>query len=157
MAKKQAANIVDIRLDIGSKEQFRINGDDNRIIELDVNDLGILNRLQDSYPRLEELGMKGFEFDDSADEVNNETFNKVIDALNDINNEMCDIIDFVFDSKVAKICSSGKPLYSMRAGQFIFEIILDALFALYSENIQSEFNQMSERMKARTSKYTGKK
>jgi len=154
---KKVANYTDIQLDIGSKEQFRINGDDSRIIELDVRDLGILTRLQESYPRLEELGIKGFEADDATGEIDDETFNNMVTALNSINKEMCDIINYVFDSDIAETCSNGKPLYSMRSGQFIFEIILDALFGLYSENIQVEFNQMSERMRARTQKYTGNK
>lgn len=149
--KKTNPNIVDITLDIGKKEQFRINGDDNRIIELDTSDLGVLNRLRETYPKLQELGIKGFEVDDDTDE----TMNNVLDALDAINNQMIEIMDYVFDSKVAKICADGKPLYNMVAGKFIFEIILDVLFNLYSEHVRSEFDLMSERMKSHTNKYTG--
>lgn len=152
--KKKLDGVIDIQLSVDNRKQFRINGDDKRIIELDISDIGILNRLRESYPRLQELSTKGFEADDSG---NDESVNlgEFIDSLNAINDEMISIMDYIFDSKVAKICADGKPLYNMVAGKFIFEIILDTLFNLYSDNIRAEFGQMSQRMKSHTSKYTG--
>ena len=146
-------NMVDITLDIGKKEQFRINGDDNRIIELDTSDLGVLNRLRETYPKLRELGFQGFEVEDDSDE----SIENMLDALSSINEQMAEIMDYIFDSKVARVCADGKPLYNMVAGKFIFEIILDTLFSLYSEHVNKEFNLMSARMKSHTSKYTGNK
>lgn len=152
--KKKLNGVTDIQLNIDKREQFRINGDNNRIIELDVSDFGILNRLRESYPRLQELSIKGFEADDIGDD-DNIKLGEFMDSLNAINDEMISVMDYIFDSKVAKICADGKPLYNMVAGQFIFEIILDTLFSLYSENIRAEFGQMSQRMKSHTNKYTG--
>ena len=150
--KKKPDGVVDIQLNIDNRKQFRINGDDKRIIELDISDFGILNRLRESYPRLQELGVKGFEFDEDDENIK---LGEFMDSLNAINDEMISIIDYIFDSKVAKICANDKPLYNMVAGKFVFEIILDALFNLYSDNIRTELGQMSQRMKAHTDKYTG--
>lgn len=150
--KKKLDGVVDIQLNIDNRKQFRINNDDKRIIELDISDFGILNRLRESYPRLQELGVKGFEFDEDDENIK---LGEFMDSLNAINDEMISIIDYIFDSKVAKICANDKPLYNMVAGKFVFEIILDALFNLYSDNIRTELGQMSQRMKAHTSKYTG--
>ena len=150
--KKKLDGVVDIQLNIDNRKQFRINNDDKRIIELDISDFGILNRLRESYPRLQELGVKGFEFDEDDENIK---LGEFMDSLNAINDEMISIIDYIFDSKVAKICANDKPLYNMVAGKFVFEIILDALFSLYSDNIRTELGQMSQRMKAHTSKYTG--
>ena len=150
--KKKLDGVVDIQLNIDNRKQFRINNDDKRIIELDISDFGILNRLRESYPRLQELGVKGFEFDEDDENIK---LGEFMDSLNAINDEMIGIIDYIFDSKVAKICANDKPLYNMVAGKFVFEIILDALFNLYSDNIRTELGQMSQRMKAHTDKYTG--
>lgn len=150
--KKKLDGVVDIQLNIDNRKQFRINNDDKRIIELDISDFGILNRLRESYPRLQELGVKGFEFDEDDENIK---LGEFMDSLNAINDEMISIIDYIFDSKVAKICANDKPLYNMVAGKFVFEIILDALFNLYSDNIRTELGQMSQRMKVHTSKYTG--
>lgn len=151
--KKKINGVTDIQLNVDNRKQFRINGDDTRIIELDISDIGILNRLRESYPRLQELSIKGFETDDGDNE--NVKLGEFMDSLNAINDEMMGIMDYIFDSKVAKICADGKPLYNMVGGRFIFEIILDTLFSLYSDNIRTEFGQMSQRMKAHTDKYTG--
>lgn len=150
--KKKLDGVVDIQLKVDNRQQFRINGDDKRIIELDISDFGILNRLRESYPRLQELGVKSFEFDEDDENVK---LGEFVDSLNAINDEMISIMDYLFDSKVAKICADGKPLYNMVAGKFIFEIILDTLFNLYSDNIRAELGQMSQRMKSHTDKYTG--
>ena len=154
MGTKKKPNVIDIQLNVSKKEQIRINGDDSKIIELDISDLGVLNRLRESYPRLQELGVKGFESDN--EDLDDKTLGEFMSALDNINAEMCDILNYIFDSDIAETCSLGKPLYNMVAGKFIFEVIMDALFGLYSDNIKDEFGKMSERMNAHTSKYTGK-
>ena len=154
MGTKKKTNVTDIQLNISKKEQFRINGDDSKIIELDISDLGVLNRLRESYPRLQALGMKGFETE-SDEDSDIKTLGEYMDALDSINTEMCGILNYIFDSDIAETCSFGKPLYNMVAGKFIFEIIMDTLFGLYSDSIKAEFGEMSARMKSHTSKYTG--
>ena len=154
MAKK-TAKVTDISLELNQKQQFRIDGDDNRIIELDVSDITVIHRLREVYPKLNDLGIKGFDIDDSADDTEGQ-LDSMITALNAIDKEMRDIIDYVFDSKISDICLPTGAMYNMRNGQFVFERILDVLFSLYAENIQSEFGKMSARMKAHTDKYTGK-
>ena len=152
---KKANDVIDIKLAI-EKKKIRIDGDDNRIIELDTADLTILERLQKVYPRLNELGIKGFDIDDSAEDSTPESIGKLTDALKAIDKEMREIIDFIFDAKIADICVPTGALYNMHNGEFQFERILDALFGLYADDIQKEFGKMSDRMKAHTSKYTGK-
>lgn len=154
MGKKQN-NVIDIKL-ATEKQKIRIDGDDNRIIELDTSDLSVLERLQKVYPRLNELGMKGFDIDDTDEETTLETMEKVSTALSSIDKEMRNIIDYIFDSPIADVCVPTGALYNMYNGQFQFERILDVLFGLYAENIQSEFGKMSARMKQHTAKYTGK-
>lgn len=152
---KKTNDVIDIKLAI-EKKKIRIDGDDSRIIELDTADLTILERLQKVYPRLNELGMKGFDIDDSTEDSTPESIGKLTDALKAIDKEMREIIDFIFDAKIADICVPTGALYNMHNGEFQFERILDALFGLYADDIQKEFGKMSDRMKAHTSKYTGK-
>ena len=53
MGKKQN-DVIDIKLAV-EKQKIRIDGDDNRIIELDTSDLSVLTRLNEYYPKLKEL------------------------------------------------------------------------------------------------------
>lgn len=152
---KKTNDVIDIKLAV-EKKRIRIDGDDSRIIELDTADLTILERLQKVYPRLNELGMKGFDIDDSVEDATPESIEKLTDALKAIDKEMREIIDFIFDAEIADICVPTGALYNMYNGEFQFERILDVLFKLYADDIQKEFGKMSDRMKAHTSKYTGK-
>lgn len=153
---KKTPNVIDINL-APEKQKIRIDGDDSRIIELDTTDITILKRLQEVYPKLNELGMKGFETDDGSDEITPEALEALTTALNSIDKEMRDIIDYIFDSKIADTCVQSGAMYNMRNGEFIFERILDELFTLYADDIKKEFGKMSDRMKQHTAKYTGKK
>lgn len=153
--KPADTNIIDISL-ASEKTKIRIDGDDNRIIELDTTDMTVLKRLQDIYPRLNELGIKGFEIDD-GDEYSEEALKAMTTALDAIDKEMRELVDYIFNSKIADVCVPEGAMYNMQNGEFKFERILDVLFGLYAEDIQKEFGLMSDRMKERTSKYTGKK
>lgn len=156
MGRKKESNVIDINLNVVEKQQIRINGDDNRVIELDTGDLTILNRLREVYPRLNELGIKGFEIDDTDDSTTIEAVDNIITSLKGIDKEMRDIINYIFDGDIADTCLPTGAMYNMRNGEFVFELILDALFKLYSDNIQVEFDKMSDRMKRHTNKYIGK-
>ena len=53
--QEQDNNIVDINLGFVEKKKFRINGDFNRMLELNVSDLNVFARLKEGYPKLKEL------------------------------------------------------------------------------------------------------
>ncbi len=150
----QKNNIVDINLSVPDKKQFRIDGDDNRIIELNTSDLSILSRIQSCYPKLDALGVKATSL--SSDMENEGSAEKIVTVLAEIDKEMRDILDFVFDSKIADICAPSGTMFDMFNGQFRFEHIMDTLIKLYENNIDSEYKLMAKRVKKRTSKYTGK-
>ena len=52
------SGVVDIELGSLRKQRFRINGDNNRILELNTSDMGIITRLSELYPKLQELADK---------------------------------------------------------------------------------------------------
>ena len=59
MSKVQSINnqIIDADLDLSSirRKRFRIDGDDNRILELNTSDLNLLVRLKDAYPKIKKF------------------------------------------------------------------------------------------------------
>ena len=48
-------NVQDLDFSVLHKQKFRIDGDDNRILELDVADFSVLDRLRESYPKLKDM------------------------------------------------------------------------------------------------------
>ena len=138
-------NIVDIDLSVTKKKEFRIYKDDNRIIELNTSDMNILGRLQETYPKLDKLGVKAMSIYEGEEQV-----------IEHISPEMRKYIDFIFDSPVADVCAPDGSMFDMFNGEFRFEHILDVLIGLYENNLDKEYKLMSKKIKKHTDKYTGK-
>lgn len=165
MSKKlnTANDIIDLDLSAIRKKRFRIDGDDSRIVELNTSDLNILPRLKEAYPKLQELNKKVAELapevssDNSETEFGDETFNKTIDVLVNIDKSMRELIDYIFDSNVSEVCAPSGSMYDPIGGQCRFEHIITCLSNLYETDLNTELNQLSKRTEKYTAKYTRKK
>lgn len=146
-------NIIDIDLSITRKKRFRIDGDDNRIIELNTSDMTILNRLDEADKQLRELadkatfGMSETGEDDNAD---------VVKELLATDKQMRAIIDYLFDAPVSDVCAPDGSMYDPFNGKYRFEHIMETLFALYEQNISEEIKKMRRNVQKHTDKYTKK-
>lgn len=144
-------NVIDIDLSITRKKRFRIDGDDNRIIELNTSDMTILNRLDEADKQLHELADKAnfgsAETDDDAD---------VVRELLATDKQMRDIIDYLFDAPVSDVCAPDGSMYDPFNGKYRFEHIMETLFALYEQNISEEIKKMRRNVQKHTDKYTKK-
>lgn len=143
-------SITDIDLSVTNKKQFRIDKDDSRIIELNTSDLNILSRLQECYPKLDSLGTKAMSI--SSDNEMDDT----IATLKEIDKEMRDLVNFVFDSDIADACAPDGSMFDMFNGEFRFEHIISTLIGLYEKNIDKEYKLMAKKIQKHTEKYTGK-
>ncbi len=145
---------IDIDLSVTRRKNFRINGDNNRVISLNTSDIGIVARLQDEYEKLRELSLKA---QDILEENNDDSAISFLTALKDIDGEMRKGIDYIFDSNVSEVCAPEGTMYDPFDGKFRFEHIIDVLTTLYENNLNEEFKRMSARINKHTSKYTKKK
>lgn len=147
-------DIQDIDLSVFNKKKFSINGDTDRILELDVSDLNIVTRFKEQYPKLEKLAESISELDKldkdslSESELIDETANK----LKEVDKEMRNIVDTIFDSNVSEVCVPSGSMYDPINGRFRYEHLIDTLIKLYDENLTKE----TKKIKANISKYTNK-
>lgn len=145
----------DIDLSTIRKKRFRINGDNNTILELNTSDMSIVSRLDKLYPKLQQLSQ-----DAAVQKLNMEEFNddssikELSDVLKRIDMAMRDIVDEIFDSNVSEVCVPEGSMFDPFNGEFRFEHIIDVLSKLYENNFNAEFKKMSARLKKKTSKYT---
>lgn len=152
-------DVVDLNISAIKKKRFRINGDSNKILELNTSDLSIASRLSKSYERLTKcMDEVGKILSDIPDEgaVPEEVEDTITEQLKKVDDKMRKEIDFIFDAPVSKVCADGGSMYDPFEGMFRFEHIIDALTKLYENNLNSEFNKMKKRVSAKTSKYTKK-
>ena len=153
-------DIQDINLSAIKKKRFRINGDPNKILELNTSDMNIASRLTIAYDRLQkymsEVTKVLGDVPDNADDISEEQEKSAAIELSKIDAKMKEEIDYIFDAPVSEVCSDGGSMYDPFEGMFRFEHIIDALSKLYENNLNSEFNKMKRRVSAKTSKYTKK-
>lgn len=148
-------DIMDVDLSIIKKKRFRINGDNSKILELNVSDMGIVSRLNDSYPKLMSLQDKVAALANMNEGVDDmELLSTTASKLTEIDGEMRETIDFIFQSNVSEICGSEGSMYDPIEGTFRYEHIISTLVRLYENNLDAEFKKMKERVSKHTAKYT---
>lgn len=147
-------DIQNINLEIFNKKKFTINGDSSRILELDVSDLNIITRIKEQYPVLEKLADKVASISLKEDASDLEIVNEASDKLKEVDDEMRESIDKIFDSNVSEICAPSGSMYDPINGKFRYEHIIDTLIKLYDENLTAEVKKIQKRVSKHTAKYT---
>ena len=150
--------IVDLDLDlsVAKRKKIRIDGDNTRIIELNLSDMLLIPRLKTEYDKLAEYVTQYKELaydDDNSDEG----LAKLSDTLKDIDNKMRECVDTIFDYPVSAKCAPSGSMYDLYNGQFLFEHIIQALLGYYEENVKGEYAKLRSRVNSAASKYTKKK
>lgn len=144
--------IIDIDLSVTRKKRFRIDGDDDRVIELNTSDMNILLRLDEVEARLNNLADSVTFSPDDTEHVE-ENVKKLLAT----DTEMRELMDYLFDSPISAVCAPSGSMYDPFNGKYRFEHIIETLFALYEDNIEAEYKKMSKNVQKHTAKYTGKK
>ena len=146
--EKENNSVVDISLDVAKRTRFRINGDNNSIIELNLSDLGILDRLKEGMYKLQEETAKLAELPDDLDNLS--------EAMKKIDEKMREYVDYIFDYPVSDVCAKYGTMYDPKNGKFRYETIIEGLVKLYTDNINDEYHNIEARLKKHTDKYTKK-
>ena len=146
---KNASDIIDINIGGAKKQRFRINGNNDAIIELDLSDLGIVDRLKSGMEKLSE------EMANIAALPNDD--DNLSEMLKQADQKMREYVDYIFDYPVSAVCAKYGTMYDPKDGKFRYESIIDGLTKLYADNINAEYNKISQRLAKHTEKYTAKR
>ena len=147
--------VIDISIPEVEKTRFRVNGDNDKILELNTSDPNVLTRLNKGYKELVKLTDKvaSLKYNENEDNASD----KLADALEDLDNQMKAQLDYIFDAEVGKVLAGNSSMYSIRDGKFRFETVIETLGNLYENSFNKEFEAMRKRVTKHTSKYIGKK
>lgn len=152
---KNDQDIIDINLSEVRKKRFRIDEDNNRIIELNTSDAGIVGRLNELYPKMQRLGDKIASLITEQEDVEDEKeIAKLAKTIAELDTELRGMLDELFDSPVADVCLPNGTAIDPHNGEFAFEIVIRRLGKLYENNFESEFSRMKKNVSKHTAKYT---
>lgn len=146
--------IRNIDIDIREKERFTINGDENKVIELNTADMSIISRYSVAIPKLNALAdrMDNLAVEGDSDE-DIEAFGK---EFEDINNGVREVINEIFDYDICSVCAKDGSMFDLSNGEYRFIVIIDTLFSLYDKTITEESKKLQKRIKSHTAKYLPK-
>lgn len=149
--EKVKPNTVDLDIDISAirKKRVRINGDDDKIIELNISDLNIMNRLETAYAKLNKMMdevYKEAKTPEDPDNISEEETAEMQKTLSEIDSRMREQVDYIFDYPVSDKCADGGSMWDPLEGEFRYEHIITALLGLYENNLNSEFEKMKSRV-----------
>ena len=144
--KNLTEDVVDINIDGIKRTKFRINGDNDAIIELNLSDLGILQRLEEGMKKLsEEMSAIANISNDDED---------LSEKMKQADQKMREYVDYIFDYPVSAACVKYGTMYDPKDGVFRYEAIINTLTNLYANNINAEFQKLQKRITKYTDKYT---
>lgn len=149
--EKKDAPIVDVDLDISAirKKRVRVNNDNDRIIELNVSDINIMNRLEVAYDKLNKMLEEVYneaKTPEDPDNISEEETAEMQKTLSEIDMRMREQVDYIFDYPVSEACLYGGSMWDPIDGEFRYEHIISALLGLYENNLNAEFNKMKSRV-----------
>jgi hypothetical protein len=143
-------DVIDIDLSITNKKKVRINGDDSKILELNISDAFILERLETALKEMQAI-INNIQ---QASEDEDATSEKYIRILREADTALREKIDYIFDAPVSAVCGSGGSMYDPFEGEYRYEHIINTLINLYEKNITQEYQKLKAKVNKRTSKYT---
>lgn len=144
-SKQSDDGIIDIDIAPAKKTRIRINGDNNSILELNLSDLTIAERLEKGYTKLRENVQKITDIDVENDNLS--------EKIHEIDKDMRSVIDYIFDTNVSEVCCKDGTMFDLKDGNYRFECILEALTKLYSDTLNKEYNTMKRRIQQHADKY----
>ena len=150
MADVKPINNID--LSKTDRQRFSINNDPDRVVWLNLSDVGIAARFQEYNPKF-------FEILEKIEKVSKETsddeqgVDELISTLKQADIEMRELMDKLFDAEVSKACAPDGTMYDLFDGKFRFQIIIEALAQLYNDNLDTELNALKKKADKSTKKY----
>lgn len=153
------SGVVDVNISSMRKERFRINGDNDKILELNTKDMGIITRISELYPKLQELADKATKIGADEEDFSDDPikFKSQIEKfgaqLKDVDKGMREYIDELFDANVSETCAPFGNMYDIVDGQFRYDNIIDTIAQLYEASITKETQALKTRLAKRTEKY----
>lgn len=144
----------DITLQISEKKRYTINGNKDKYIELNPNDMGIVARAEDAIPKLNDLDNKYQSLFTNAEDE--DSISKFSEAFKGIDADIRQIINEVFDYDICSVCADGGSMLDLQDGEYRFVVIMTTLLPLYETTISQEVDKLVKKMHKHTDKYTTK-
>jgi hypothetical protein len=156
------SEIINLQVE-SQKQTIQLNGNPEKVIELDLGDSNIITRLSEGVDKIENLVKERQNLHEllangnDSDESNISYYKNLASKFKELENSMRGIINEIFDFDVCTPFLGTSSVFSIKNGEFAYERIINSLMGLYEDSIQKENNKLKERLSKHTDKYLNKK
>lgn len=153
-------NALNLDLSETARTKIWVNGDNTKVLELNLTDLGIMARAKDAKDKLDELQAEAIELasvevpNSIESEEDEKKVDEAIEKFRSIDKKMRELVDGIFDFGVCEICCDGGSMYDPINGQYRYDYIIDKLMKLYGDQWEKENKLRKQNMEKHTAKYT---
>lgn len=138
-------------LDLGEEYvELTINNDENRVIRVDLADIGMIERINESYKKIEDFQKQNKDIKINSNGSLAEGFEQYAETLSMFNKLIREQIDYILDAKVSDIVFGNKNPLSTVKGVPLYARFIEALTP-YIEKIAKKEKIESEK---KIAKYT---
>ena len=161
MAKRKTVEnneIANIDLSITQKQRFSIDGDKNRVLEINIQDMNMPSRFYEVQEEMEQITKEWAEKVESwSDDADDETNKQIAKEIKELDTLLRQKLDYVFDANMSEVTAPYGSMFDFIHGKFRYAYILDVIASLYEETIKKETQLMLQNMEKHTSKYSKSK
>lgn len=124
--------------------ELTINNDEDRVIRIDLSDFGMIERLNESYKKINEFQNSHKDIKINPDGTAEDKLNESAEILKAFNALVREQIDYILDSNVSDIVFGNKNPLSTVKGVPLYERFLNALRP-YIEKIAKREKEESDK------------
>lgn len=136
-------------IDDGYKE-YKINGDENRVIRFNPSDFSIIERINTAYEEINKATDIDTDIELKPDGKPVSELEKVAEIVSGINTTIKKQIDYIFNSHVSDAVFGNQSPLSMVKGMPLYERFLNAVVPIIRQEVAKE----QEASRKRIEKYT---
>lgn len=152
------SEIINLQVE-SQKQTIQLNGNPEKVIELDLGDSNIITRLSEGADKIENLVKERQNLHEllangnDSTESNAKYYQDLAVKFKELENNMREIINEIFEYDVCTPFLGTSSVFSIKNGEFAFEKIINSLMGLYEDSIRKESNNLKQRLSKHTDKY----
>lgn len=156
---KTISNVIDVDVSASERTPIRFNNDDDRVVYINVTDVGIVARMAKIIPKLREEQEKagkildGINAKEEDDDTIVEDLNILAERLTELDNTMRNLVDELFDAPISAAAVPSGSMYDPIEGTYRYDYIVTKLITLFGDSIEAEYKKAEKRINTHTDKY----
>ncbi len=129
----------------GNYKEYAINGDENRVIRINVSDVGIITRIQDAMSKADNIAEEVSEREKNEDRTQ---------LLKEYDQRVREMVNDIFGSDVCTAALGSVNVFSMASnGKPVLVNFLEALLAVVVQEIKSAQTAAQIKLEEKVEKY----